>query len=108
MILLCDKLITSGLARCANSITPPLPNLVAKLAILLRSVLCGHNSAIQMKVVLIIFANPVLVLSIPSIHRCVFDIYVQTYIHLFGDSLCKANICHILPDVHCVFIGYPP
>lgn len=53
MILLCDKLITrelwlliSGLARCGNSITLPLPNLVAKLAILLRSVLCGHYSAI--------------------------------------------------------------
>lgn len=44
----------SGLARCGNSITLPLPNLVAKLAILLRSVLCGHHSAIRSKAVLIV------------------------------------------------------
>lgn len=23
-------------------------------------------------------------------------------------ALCKVNICHALPDVHCVLIGYPP
>lgn len=34
----------SGLARYGNSITLPLPNLVAKLAIVLLSVLCGHYS----------------------------------------------------------------
>lgn len=27
---------------------------------------------------------------------------------MFGDSLCKVNICHVLPDVHCVLIGNPP
>lgn len=34
----------SGLARYGNSITLPLPNLVAKLAIVLLSVLCSHYS----------------------------------------------------------------
>lgn len=104
----------SGLARCGNSITLPLPNLVAKLAILLRSVLCGHYSAIQMKAVLfLIFWLQILCSSCQSLSSIsvFFDIYRADTEHIFmcfGDSLCKVNICHVLPDVHCVFIGYPP
>lgn len=66
---------------------------------------------------LFIFANSLLILSIPFIHQCVFDVYCarqRTYIHVFGDSLCKVNICHRiarcslrvhrLPTVDFIFI----
>lgn len=53
MILLCDRYytgaraLTSGLARYENGITLPLPNLFAKLATLLHSVLCNRSSAFR-------------------------------------------------------------
>lgn len=58
----------SGLARCGNSITLPLPNLVAQLAILLLSVLCSNYSAF-------IFSS-----SCQSISVCVLTFIVQTQI----------------------------
>ena len=74
MILLCDKLyytrapaLVSGLARRGNGITLPLPNLVAKLAILLRSVLCGHYCAVHVQALFkfFFFANPLLTAVVP-------------------------------------------
>lgn len=91
----------SGWARCGNSITLPLPNLVAKLALRLRSTLCGHHSAIQMKAVFFFFSQiNCSSCRSPSFIRVFLTFIVQTYIHMFGDSLCKVNICHLLPDVH--------
>lgn len=81
--------LISGLARCGNSITLPLPNLVAKLATPLRSVLCVHYIAIQMKAVFYFyFANQLLILSTPFVHQCVFDIRcADIYSHVWWQPM---------------------
>lgn len=94
----------SGLARCGDSITLPLPNLVAKLAILLCSVLCGHYSAIQMKLFSFFFckstAHPV-----NPFHSsvCLWHLLCR-HIFTFGDSLCNVNICCVARCLLCSWV----
>lgn len=73
-LLLTSSSSVSGLARYGNSITLPLPNLVAKLAILLRSVLCGHYSDF----IFLFFCSSCLFLSFISV--CLLKFIVQTQI----------------------------
>lgn len=83
----------SGLARYGNSITLPLPNLVAKLAIVLLSVLCGHYST-SCFLFLFFFAHPVSFISV------LLTFIVQTqnmYLHLVTayTKWTSATYCHV-------------
>lgn len=84
----------SGLTRYGNSITLPLPNLIAQL-------------------VFYILPNFVQTCFLFCFCKATSDsakppfFVVQTermYIHMFGASLCKVNICL---GFHCVLIGFP-
>lgn len=83
----------SGLARCGNSITLPLPNLVAKLARTLLDVVRPLQHSfffLSLFVCLFVFlCKPPLMLSACLIHPWHLLCTHRTYFHMFGDSLCQ-------------------